>query len=39
MPFTIVLVLGVAVAAVFTRMLQVRAKRVVADEPPAAPAD
>lgn len=33
MPFTIVLVLGVAVAAVFTRVLQVRAKRVVADEP------
>lgn len=31
MPFTIVLVLGVAVAAVFTRILQVRAKRIVAD--------
>lgn len=39
MPFTIVVVLGVAVAAVFTRMLQVRAKRVVADEVPAAPGD
>ena len=39
MPFTIVLVLGVAVAAVFTRMLQVRAKRAVADVPPAVPAD
>ncbi|MBJ7466185.1 MAG: hypothetical protein JHD38_21285 [Mycolicibacterium sp.] len=39
MPFTIVLVLGVAVAAVFTRMLQVRAKRGVADEAPAASAD
>lgn len=39
MPFTILLVVGVAVAAVFTRMLQVRAKRVVADEPPAEPAD
>lgn len=36
MPFTIVVVLGVAVAAVFTRMLQVRAKRAVADETPAA---
>lgn len=32
MPFTIVVVIGVAVAAVFTRMLQVRAKRTVADE-------
>lgn len=39
MPFTIVVVLGVAVAAVFTRMLQVRAKRAVADVPPAGPAD
>lgn len=39
MPFTIVVVLGVAVAAVFTRMLQVRAKRAVADVPPAVPAD
>lgn len=39
MPFTIVLVLGVAVAAVFTRMLQVRAKRVVADEQPCGPAE
>lgn len=39
MPFTIVLVLGVAVAAVFTRMLQVRAKRSVADEAPAATVD
>lgn len=33
MPFTILVVVGVAVAAVFTRVLQVRAKRVVADEP------
>lgn len=39
MPFTIVVVLGVAVAAVFTRMLQVRAKRAVADVPPAVPVD
>lgn len=39
MPFTIVLVLGVAVAAVLTRVLQVRAKRVVADEAPAGTAD
>lgn len=39
MPFTIVLVLGVAVAAVLTRVLQVRAKGVVADEAPAGTAD
>ena len=39
MPFTIVVVLGVAVAAVFTRMLQVRAKGVVADEAPVATVD
>lgn len=39
MPFTIVLVFGVAVAAVMTRMLQVRARRVVADEPSAPAAD
>jgi hypothetical protein len=39
MPFTILLVAGVAVAAVFTRILQVRAKRAVADEPPAAAFD
>jgi len=38
-PFTIVLVLGVALAAVGTRMLQVRARRPVADEVPATPAD
>lgn len=39
MPFTIVLVVGVAVAAIFTRILQVRAKRIVADEPTAAAVD
>ncbi|MGK2903443.1 MAG: Rv1476 family membrane protein [Mycobacterium sp.] len=39
MPFTIVLVLGVAVAAVFARVLQVRAKRPVADETPDAAAE
>lgn len=39
MPFTIVVVLGVAVAAVFTRVLQVRAKQAVADVPPVGPAD
>jgi hypothetical protein len=35
-PFTIVLVLGVALAAVATRILQVRAKRSVESETPAA---
>lgn len=39
MPFTIVLVIGVAAAAVFTRILQVRAKRSVAESDPAAPAE
>jgi hypothetical protein len=38
-PFTIVLVLGVAVAAVATRMLQVRARRATVAEAPAASAD
>lgn len=33
MPFTILAVLGVAVAAIFTRVMQVRAKRSVADDP------
>jgi hypothetical protein len=37
-PFTIVLVLGVAVAAVGTRMLQVRARRSAVAEAPATPA-
>ncbi len=39
MPFTILLVLGVAVAAVFTRVLQVRAKCTVAEGESAAPAE
>jgi hypothetical protein len=39
MPFTVVLVLGVAVAAVLTRVLQVRAKRAVADGPEPAVAE
>jgi hypothetical protein len=39
MPFTIVVVVGVAIAAVFTRVLQVRAKRAVAESGPAAPAE
>jgi hypothetical protein len=38
-PFTIVLVLGVALAAVATRILQVRARRAVADEAPATSSD
>ena len=38
-PFTIILVLGVAVAAVATRMLQVRARRSVVAEAPVTPAD
>lgn len=38
-PFTIVLVLGVALAAVGTRMLQVRARRAAVAQPPADPAD
>jgi uncharacterized protein DUF6676 len=38
-PFTIVLVLGVALAAVATRVLQVRAVRASATEVPAAPAN
>jgi len=38
-PFTIVLVLGVALAAVATRMLQVRAKRASATEVAAPPAN
>ena len=38
-PFTIVLVLGVAVAAVATRILQVRARRAGAPETPAAVAN
>jgi hypothetical protein len=38
-PFTIVLVLGVALAAVATRMLQVRARRSIVAEAPAAPTD
>jgi hypothetical protein len=38
-PFTIVLLLGVALAAVATRMLQVRARRGVAAEVPATPVD
>jgi hypothetical protein len=37
-PFTIVLVLGVALAAVATRMLQVRARRSIVAEMPATPA-
>ena len=36
-PFTVVLVLGVAVAAVFTRLLQVRARRTVAESAPVEP--
>ena len=39
MPFTVVLVLGVAVAAVFTRILQVRAKRSVAETDPVSHSD
>nr|WP_304106862.1 DUF6676 family protein [Mycolicibacterium bacteremicum] len=38
-PFTVVLVLGVAVAAVFTRLLQVRARRTVAESGSAVPSD
>jgi hypothetical protein len=38
-PFTIVLVLGVAVAAVGTRMLQVRARKSAVAEAPATPAE
>jgi hypothetical protein len=38
-PFTIVLVLGVALAAVATRLLQVRARRAAVAKAPAAPAD
>jgi hypothetical protein len=38
-PFTIVLVLGVAVAAVATRMLQVRAKRSTGAESPVPPSN
>jgi hypothetical protein len=38
-PFTIVLVLGVALAAVATRMLQVRARRSIVAEAPATPVD
>jgi hypothetical protein len=38
-PFTIVLVLGVAVAAVATRLLQVRARRAAVAEPAANAAD
>ncbi len=38
-PFTIVVVLGVAAAAVVTRLLQVRARRAASAESPAAPAN
>lgn len=38
-PFTIVLVLGVALAAVATRMLQVRARRTVDEQAPATSSD
>jgi len=38
-PFTIILVLGVAAAAVGTRMLQVRARRSAVAEAPVTPAD
>jgi hypothetical protein len=38
-PFTIVLVIGVALAAAATRMLQVRAKRATRGESPVPPSN